>query len=244
MEQNKRSAKILHKALFRNFFKILIHYPKLYYLAKHRDKYDEEKKYAYSMLIVNCVINTSKVKVEAYGLENIPQTDGIYVCANHQEKFDPLAIWTSFPRKIGVILDDVATHRPFIREICQLMRSQKLVKNDNHSVIKAYTEITSDLKNGYNYMIFPEGGYEEEEGKLGEFHPGSFKSPQRAHCTILPVTIVDSYRIFDKGLKSTRPIQVHYLKPISPEEYAGMTTNEIAELVKGRIQAHLDIYQK
>ena len=28
------------------------------------------------------------------------------------------------------------------------------------------------------------------------------------------------------------------------EEYDNMTTTEIAELVKARIQAHLDIYQK
>ena len=93
-------------------------------------------------------------------------------------------------------------------------------------------------------MIFPEGGYEEEDGVLGEFHAGSFKSPQRAHCTILPVAIIDSFRIFDKGFKTTLPIQIHYLKPILPEEYEGMSTTEIAELVKKRIQEHLNIYQK
>ena len=93
-------------------------------------------------------------------------------------------------------------------------------------------------------MIFPEGGYEEVDVKLEDFHAGSFKSAQRAHCTILPVAVIDSYKIFDNGFKTTNPIQVHYLKPINPEEYDGMTTQEIAALVKGRIQAHLDIYQK
>ncbi len=244
MKKKNRSASILFKAISKNFFKILVFYPKMVFMALHPKKYTDEEKYTYGIRMVKHALASTKIKIEAYGLENIPPKGGLYVCANHQEKFDPLAIWATFPQQIGVILDDVATHRPFISEICKLIRSQKLIKNDNHSIIQAYTQITSDLKNGYNYMIFPEGGYEEEDGVLGEFHAGSFKSPQRAHCTILPVAIIDSFRIFDKGFKTTLPIQIHYLKPILPEEYEGMSTTEIAELVKSRIQAHLDIYQK
>ena len=93
-------------------------------------------------------------------------------------------------------------------------------------------------------MIFPEGGYEENCPELSEFHPGSFKSAQRAHCPILPVALINSYRIFDKGYKTTLPIQVRYLKPIQPFEYDGMNTTQIAELVKARIQEELSKYQK
>lgn len=244
MKKKNRSTSILFKAILKNFFKILVFYPKMVFMAAHPKKYTDDEKYAYGLKIVKHALASTKVKVVPYGLENIPMHGGLYVCSNHQEKFDPLAIWQTFPQQIGVILDDVATHRPFIREICKLIRSEKLIKTDSHSIIKAYSEITSDLKNGYNYMIFPEGGYEEEDGILGEFHAGSFKSPQRAHCTILPVAIIDSFRIFDKGFKTTYPIQIHYLKPILPEEYNGMSTVEIAELVKSRIKAHLDLYQK
>ncbi len=240
----KRSASILFKAITRNFFKIFVHYPKMVYMTSHKNKYTREQMYSYALEVIDCAIKHSGLKIEAYGLKNIPQKDGFYVCANHQEKFDPLAIWQTFPRQLGVILDDVATHRPLIREICYLIRSQKLIKHNTHSVVQAYSEITKELKAGNNYMVFPEGGYEDEDGKLGVFHAGSFKSPQRAHCAILPVAIVDSFKIFDRGFKTTNPIQVHYLKPIAPEEYEGMTTEEIAALVKGRIQEQLDIYQK
>ena len=214
------------------------------YMAFHQSKYTEDQMYAYCLKMIKFAVDTAGLRVEAYGLENIPENDGFYICANHQEKFDPLAIWYTFPRKTGVILDDVATHRPFIREVCRLIKSQKLIKHNPHSVVKAYSEITKDLKAGNNYMVFPEGGYEITTCQLDEFHAGSFKSAQRAHCTILPVAVIDSYCIFDKGFKTSRPIQIHYLKPILPDEYDGMSTTEIAELVKGRIKAHLDIYQK
>ncbi|SEQ04203.1 1-acyl-sn-glycerol-3-phosphate acyltransferase [Treponema bryantii] len=240
----KRGISILFKAISSNFFKIVVYYPKMVYMAFHQSKYTEDEMYAYCLKMITFAIEESRLKVVPYGLENIPEKDGFYICSNHQEKFDPLAIWYTFPRKVGVILDDSVTHRPFIREVCRLIKSQRLLKRNTHSVVKAYSEITKDLKAGLNYMVFPEGGYEKQDGKLGEFMAGSFKSPQRAHCPILPVAIVDSFKIFDKGFKTTNPIQVHYLKPIAPEEYDGMSTTEIAELVKNRIQEHLNIYQK
>lgn len=214
------------------------------YMSNHPEKYSRDEQYAYCLKMIKFLIDSSHVKVEAYGTENIPAEDGFYLCSNHQEKFDPLAIWYLFPRHIGVILDDKACHRPFIREVCKLIKSQRLHNEDMHSVMKVFSEITEDLKNKQNFMVFPEGGYEVESKVLSEFKAGCFKSAQRAKCTILPVAIVDSYRIFDKGFKTTKPIQVHFLKPILPEEYAGLKTNEIAELVKSRIKAELDIYQK
>ena len=238
-----RSTSILFKAISRNFFKIVVYYPKMVYMAFHQKKYTVDEQYAYCLKMIKFAVDTAGLRVEAFGLENIPEKDGFYICSNHQEKFDPLAIWYSFPRQVGVILDDVATHRPFIREVCRLIKSKKLLKKSTHSVVKAYSEITNELKAGQNYMVFPEGGYEEVQGKLGEFMPGSFKSPQRAHCTILPVAIIDSFRIFDCGFKTSKPIQVHYLKPIEPQEYEGMSTSEIAALVKARIQEHLNKYQ-
>ena len=240
----KRSASILFKAISRNFFRILVYYPKMVYMAFHQHKYTADQMYAYCLKMITFAVDSAGLKVQAYGLENIPEKDGFYICANHQEKYDPLAIWYCFPRQLGVILDDLATHRPFIREVCRLIKSKKLIKHNAHSIVRAYSEITKELKQGQNYMVFPEGGYEEEAGKLSEFMPGSFKSPQRAHCVILPVAIIDSYKIFDRGFHTTNPIQVHYLKPIAPEEYEGMATTEIAALVKDRIQAHLDLYQK
>lgn len=244
MKNKNRSVPILFKTISRNFINVLFCYPKMIYMSNHPEKYTREEQYNYCVKIIRLVMDTSRLKVETYGMENIPAEDGFYVCSNHQEKFDPLAIWYTFPRQVGVILDDKACHRPFIREVCKLINSQKLINDDMHAVLNVYNEITQSLKNKQNYMVFPEGGYELEYKVLGEFHAGCFKSPQRAKCPILPVAIVDSYCIFDKGYKTTKPIQIHYLKPIQPEEYANFKTNEIAELVKSRIKAELDIYQK
>ncbi|MBP5402624.1 MAG: 1-acyl-sn-glycerol-3-phosphate acyltransferase [Treponema sp.] len=240
----KRSVPILFKTISKNFGNILRLYPKMMWVADHPKKYSEDERYEFCMFLIKTLIESAGVMVRAFGLENIPAQDGFYVCANHQEKFDPLAIWYTFPRKIGVILDDRATHRPFIREVCKLVRSKKLHYRRPKKIFKAISEVTEELKNFINYMVFPEGNYEEVSGVLSEFHAGSFKSPKNAKCPIVPVAIIDSYKIFDRGFTTTLPIQVHYLKPIMPVEFEKLTTSQIAELVKSRIQAVLDKFQK
>jgi 1-acyl-sn-glycerol-3-phosphate acyltransferase len=54
------------------------------------------------------------------------------------------------------------------------------------------------------------------------------------------MAFIDSFRVLDeKGSHPVR-VQLHYLKPIPYEEYAGMKTVEVAELVKSRIQQCID----
>jgi 1-acyl-sn-glycerol-3-phosphate acyltransferase len=56
--------------------------------------------------------------------------------------------------------------------------------------------------------------------------------------------LVDSYKPF--GTPGLHPVvtQVHFLKPIPYEEYKGMKTKEIADLVKSAIQSKLDELKK
>ena len=84
----------------------------------------------------------------------------------------------------------------------------------------------------------------ETENVAAEFHHGSFRCAITAKCPILPVCVIDTYKVLDQ--KGSKPItvQLHFLKPILPEEYKGMKTNQLAELVKARIQACLDEHAK
>lgn len=239
-----KGLSIIFKSVSKNFINIMIHYPKMIYMANHPEKYTCEERYNYCVKLIRLLIDTCNIKVELHGRENIPAEDGFYLCSNHQEKFDPLALWYAFPKQLGVVLNDEATHRPFIREVCKLIPSQKLKHSNVHALVTSFSKITKELTAKKNYMIFPEGWYESDVKQLTPFHPGCFKSPQRAHCPILPVALIDSYCIFDKGYKTTRPIQIHILNPIMPQEFAHMKTQEIAALVQNRIQEAVNIYQK
>ena len=62
----------------------------------------------------------------------------------------------------------------------------------------------------------------------------------KAKCPILPVAFVDSFRVLDQKGSKHLAVQIHYLKPIPYEEFAGMKAAQVAELVKERIRQAID----
>jgi len=96
--------------------------------------------------------------------------------------------------------------------------------------------MTKRVKEGENFLIFPEGTRSRQGNILLEFKGGSFKSAMNAKCPIVPVAIIDSYKAFDTNSIKKLTVQVHYLKPLYYEDYKDMKSTEIAELVSSRIQ--------
>lgn len=236
--------KVALLTVWKNRKNIIRYYPKLVHMANHAANYSEDERYEYTVNLMDILMKTCGVNVEVFGLENIPENDGMLICSNHQEKFDPLIIWNCFPRKTGVVVNDAACHRPFIREVCLQIRSLKLYQRNMHSMIETINQLTKELSEGQNYMIFPEGWYEEDPFVVSEFRGGCFKSAIRSKTTILPVALIDSYRLFKKDVNPPYNMQIHFLKPIPAEEYKGLRTVEIAELVRGRVQEAVLQFQK
>ena len=61
-----------------------------------------------------------------------------------------------------------------------------------------------------------------------------------AKCPIVPVAIINSYKVFDKDNGEHIAVQVHVLKPIAYSEYGKLKSAQIAELVKGKIEEVLE----
>lgn len=74
------------------------------------------------------------------------------------------------------------------------------------------------------------------KNKVQDFKAGSFKIALKSHVPIIPIALIDSYKVFNSFHFGPVTTQVHYLKPIEYEEYKGMKTKDIAALVKERIE--------
>ena len=92
------------------------------------------------------------------------------------------------------------------------------------------------MAEGRNFVIFPEGTRSRKGNEMLEFHGGSFRCATKSKCPVVPVALVDSYKVLDE--KGSKPIsmQLHYLKPIPYEEYQGMKAVELAAMVRNRIE--------
>ena len=232
-----------YKIILKNLIWVPFILPRMRLMAKHPERYTEEQRYALAMKVVQLVADSGSIQVRSHGMEHIPSEGGCLICPNHQDKFDPLAIWLTHKSPVSVVIDDAACHRPVICDFVPMVDGIKLLKNDLKGMYRATEEVRRKLQQDKRYILFPEGQYEEEYHTLRPFMTGCFRSAMKANKPILPVAIVDSFRAFAYNEPAPVLVDVHYLPPILPADYAGLNTSDVSEMVRTRIQEALDRFQ-
>ena len=209
---------------------------KLCRYAKHTEEYPELEKWQHIQYILKRAIIGGNIDLVVTGLENIPQENGFMLYANHQGMFDVLAIAATCDNPLGAVLKKELYNVPFLHQIALCTNSFAMDREDVRQSLTVIQNVTEEVKKGRNYLIFPEGTRSRNGNEMLEFHGGSFRCATKSKCPILPIALVDSYKVLDeKGSKPVR-LQIHYLKPIPYEEYAGMKPAEVAQLVRSRIE--------
>ena len=175
------------------------------------------------------------IKTNAYGTENLPETGGYVMYANHQGKYDTLGIIGAHKKPCTFVIDEKRSRLILANQFTTLLQASRLDKSSMESQFKTILEVISEVKKGRRYIVFPEGGYDHNHNHVCDFLPGAFKCAMNAKSPIVPVALIDSYKPFE--INSIKPVttQVHFLEPIYYEDYRGLTSKEVADLVKQRI---------
>ena len=213
---------------------------KLCRYAKHTDEYPEVEKWRHIQYILRLAIKGGNIDLQVSGLENIPAENGFMLYANHQGMFDVLAIAATCDAPMGAVLKKELYDIPFLHQIAVCTKSFAMDREDVRQSLTVIQNVTEEVKNGRNYLIFPEGTRSKQGNQMLEFHGGSFRCATKSKCPIVPIALVDSYKVLDQKGSAPVTVQLHYLKPIPYEEYAGMKPAEVAALVKQRIQEKID----
>lgn len=240
---HSKKSRSLMQVIWDNKWKVLRFYPKMIWMSIFSKHYTEEERYEYAMKMVDVVMESTDVSVDVHGSYEIPKDEAVFVCSNHQDKYDALAIWKAFPGNLGVVIDDKATKQPIVHEMVSLVRMHRLEKFDLRSMYRVIEDVIADLKEDLSVLIFPEGKYTDDYSKVLPFQAGCFKGAMKAHKPILPVALINSFKVFDGETLPPYTIEVRFLDPIFPEEYEGMKTRDVAQIVHDRIQSAVDRYQ-
>ena len=213
---------------------------KLCNYAKHTDAYPEAEKWGHIQHILRLAIKGGNIDLQLTGLENIPAENGFMMYANHQGMFDVLAIAATCDAPLGAVLKKELYDVPFLHQIAVCTKSFAMDREDVRQSLTVIQAVTKEVQAGRNYLIFPEGTRSKQGNQMLEFHGGSFRCATKSKCPILPIALVDSYKVLDQKGSAPVTVQLHYLKPIAYEEYADMKPAEVAALVKQRIQEKID----
>ncbi|MDD6856980.1 lysophospholipid acyltransferase family protein [Lachnospiraceae bacterium HCP1S3_C3] len=198
--------------------------------------YTESEKYNIVRDIVKSINKSANVDIHCEGLENIPEENGFVMFPNHQGLFDALVMIDTCDKPITfVIKKEIDKVRP-LRKILSVLDVKMIDRGDIKQSMKLIINVIQEVRSGRNYVIFAEGTRSRDKNNLLPFKGGSFKSAVKAKAPIVPVAIMDSYKVFDNHSIKRVTVSISYLPPITYEEYKDMKTVDIAKEVKKRIE--------
>ena len=209
---------------------------KLYHYAKHTDEYPELEKWRHIQYILGRAVESGNIDLKVTGVENIPTDRSFLLYSNHQGMFDVMAIAATCDPPLGTVLKKELKDVPFLKQIIACTKSFPMDREDVRQSLTVIHSVIKEINAGRNYLIFPEGTRSKSTNDLLEFHNGSFRCALKTKCTVVPVALVDCYKVLDQKGSKPVTVQIHYLQPIEYEEYQDLNTKELAALVRSRIE--------
>lgn len=230
--------------MLRNILILPIYWIKLCYYASHIDKYTDEYINKFLKKIVKSANKGGNVEIISSGAENIPEENGFIFYPNHQGMYDMLAIIDACDKPVSAVAKIEVSKVQGLKQVMACLKGHYMDRDDVRQSMKVIMDVTKEVKEGRNYIIFAEGTRSKKGNQLLDFKGGSFKAATKAKCPIIPVAMLDSFKPFDTGTIDPVKVQVHFLEPLLYEEYKDMNTNEIAKEVKSRIEEAIKKYEE
>ena len=160
--------------------------------------------------------------------ENLPQKGPVVYVSNHQSYVDILMFVNVVKHQIGFIAKEELMKIPMFAGWILRIESLFIKRGDARASLSTINEGAQMLKDGYSLVIFPEGTRSRCD-KMAPFKHGSLKLATKARSTIVPVTIQNSYKVYEETGRIKKGMTVDFTVH-QPIDTAGMDRKELNDL--------------
>lgn len=208
-------------------------------LGKYKDRIEkavregneeEERKAIYdvSKYWVAKILKFLKLEINVVNPENLPEEGPVVYVSNHQSYADVIPYLAVTKHQIGFIAKDSLERFPVFAEWVLRIRSLFIKRGDARTSLGTINEGAELVKRGYSLVIFPEGT-RSQSSEMADFKPGALKLATKAKAVIVPVTLRDTYKVFEETgtVKKNRKIDFVVHEPIDTSK---LDRKELAEL--------------
>ncbi|MBN6188576.1 1-acyl-sn-glycerol-3-phosphate acyltransferase [Aneurinibacillus sp. BA2021] len=175
------------------------------------------------------------------GRENIPDDEGLVLCANHISNWDPILLGCGIERQVHFMAKAELFRIPGIAALITDFGTFPVKRGaSDRQAIRRALEI---VKEGKVLGIFPEGRRNRTgQPVMGTALPGAAMIALKSDAPIVPVAILGPYRLFGG-------VTIVYGKPVDLKaavEGKGNAerTQAAADIIQHEIQKLLDIHKK
>ncbi len=170
----------------------------------------------------------------------------VILISNHQSNLDIPTLLGYLPMDFSFIAKKEMEKWPLIGWWMKALNCIFLDRKNVRQGMKDMKDAISKVKNGYSYVIFPEGS-RSEDGNVGEFKKGSFKLATDAGVRIVPITLSGTYDIQSKKslkIKKNKNVKIIVDKPINLQKLSHEEQKSINEIVNRIIKNNLEKYMR
>ena len=171
-------------------------------------------------------INIIGMEIEVEGFENIPDKTCVFM-GNHQSILDIPVMRYSTQRTLDFVAKKELAKAPLIGYWITHVKSVTIDRDNVREGMKAINQAVNNIKDGYNFTIFPEGT-RSKDGKIHEFKRGSIKIATKSKAPIVPVAIKGTSACFEDS-KEFVPgkVKVIFGEPIETENLSKEVEKEL-----------------
>ncbi len=190
---------------------------------------------------IDAVIAAARVRIHTKGLEQLPAEGRFLLVCNHRHDVDSALLLSVFKKNnLAFISKRENSDMLIVGKIMPLISCQLINRENDREALKTILRCIQMLKQDrVSVAVFPEG-YIYDDRKLHRFRPGVFKIAQKANVPIVVCTMKNTTAVMPNFLKlKPTDVELNLLRVITPQEYAGETTVDLANRVYEMMAADL-----
>lgn len=235
------------KYIYIGLIMFLIIFLRLYFFVLERIKSSEkynESLYKVANGWANHILKVIGISVSVKGIENLPEGNCLVV-SNHQSNSDFLILMAKLNKHMGFMAKKEMLKLHIVGSWMKAIHCVFIDREDIRESLKAINKGIDNIENGYSMVVFPEGTRSKSHN-LGEFKKGSMKMATKTTVPIVPIVLDNTFKVFEENngqLKSAK-VSMSILKPINVKELTKEEKNNLAEIVREKIEAELNILKE
>src|SRR5262249_24375113 len=157
------------------------------------------------------------------------------ICANHQSYFDPVLVGLVFNQRLNFLARSTLFRFAPFRWLLEFLDAIPIERDGMG--LGGLRETMKRLKAGEFVLIFPEGT-RTTDGDVAPLKPGFCAVARRAKVPLVPVGFDGAFQAWPRDSKLPRPSVVRVVvgPPITPDEVAALTDEELVDELEARIR--------
>lgn len=186
------------------------------------------------------IVKYLNLDINVVNPENLPKDGPVVYVANHQSYADIVPFVNVLNHQVGFIAKEDLSMIPVFADWVARIRSLFIKRGDARASLDTINEGADLVKNGYSLVIFPEGT-RSHSNKMAKFKPGALKLATKAKAVIVPVTIRNSYKVFEETGTATKNVKMDFIvhEPIDTSmldrKELAVLSDRIEEIIRSAI---------